>query len=211
MKNFKAALLLLAFLFTCPSILKAQEIDISVKVRGTGFYGNFGQTYSAIGYEPGITIMPSEKPWAGGLSYSQNLLGYDANSDLEVEMNLVNFHLGAKGKIGRHIHPFAYALLGLRFMSYENPAVPSESDPLFTSFSLGYGARTGIQIGGGRWRFEGNIEYMTGTNSKYLTPESFEKATDSGKSYRDFMGRSPISGLSVGAGVTYVLNLGSTE
>ncbi|MBC5772646.1 hypothetical protein H8S95_01110 [Pontibacter sp. KCTC 32443] len=211
MKNLKAALIVLACSFFYPAIVSAQ-VDLSLKARGTGFYGKFGQTYAAIGYEPGITIKPSvSKPWAGGVSYSKNILGYDANSNLEADMNLVTFHLGGKGSIGKYVHPFAYALLGFRFMSYDNDDIATDDDPLFTSFSLGYGTRAGLQIGSGKWRFEGSIEFLTGTRSRYLTPESFEKAADSGQSYRDFTYRSPIMGLSVGAGVAYVFSWSSLQ
>jgi hypothetical protein len=210
MKVLKAIALVLICLLPCAAV-QAQEIDLTLKVRGTGFYGRFGDTYSAIGYEPGFTIKPSEKPWAGGFSYSKNLLGHDGNSELEGNMNLVTFHWGGKGTIGKYFHPFAYALLGFRFMSYDNPSVSTEDTPLFTSFSLGYGARAGLQIGSGKWRFEGSIDYLTGTNSRYLTPESFERASNSGKSYREFTDRSLISGLSVGVGVAYVFNWSNKE
>lgn len=210
--QLRVTVLLAAMLF-CFAAEAQPEVGAAIKVRVAKFYGTFGQTYGAMGYEPSVTLKPSSKPWAGGLSYSQNILTYDATSDLKAVMNLITVHAGAKKAIGRHVHPFAYLLAGLRFTDYKDEAAmsSSENDPVFTSFSLSYGARTGLQVGGGNWRFEGSIEYTTGTKARYLTPASFQEAAASGNDYRAYTSRSPISGVSVGAGVVYVFGLGSSE
>jgi hypothetical protein len=204
MKVFKYTLLVL-FSFLSLSVLAQSQASLSLKGRGTGYYGTFGQTYSSVGYEPTLTIKPSASPWAGGVSYSRNILGYDANSDMKAGMSLVNFHVGATRSMGTYIHPFAYVLFGFRFMDYRDADMSSEDDPLFASFTLGYGARAGLQIGKGKWRFEGSIEYLSGTKARYLTPEAFNEANNSGTDYRDLTRRSVISGVSVGVGVAYTV------
>lgn len=206
MKTLKITALLIVAVLALPTSLLAQEASISLKGRVSGFTGTFGDTYSAIGYEPSLTIKPTARPWAGGISYSRNLLNYDANSDLKVDMSLLTFNAGVKGTVAKYFHPFAYALLGLRFASYENEDLPAESGPVFNSLSLSYGARTGLQIGGPKWRFETTIEYLSGSNARYLTPESFRKATQESRNYRDFTARSPMSALTVSVGVTYVIS-----
>jgi hypothetical protein len=211
MKAFKASILVLACFVLVPIVGVAQEVDISLKARVTGFAGRFGDTYAAIGYEPTLLIKPSEKPWAGGLSYSRNILAFDNNSDMKAGMSILNTHFGAKATVARYFHPFAYALLGLRFMSYEKDDFSSESSSGFTSVSLGYGARTGLQIGGRKWRFEGSIEYLSGTTSRYLTPESFSKATQEGGAYRNYTSLTSINGVTVAAGIVYVIDLGGNS
>lgn len=204
MKLFKVAILVLASFLSLPALAQPHA-SISLKARATGFYGTFGQTYNAIGYEPSFTIKPTETPWAGGFSYSQNILAYDANSDMKAKLNLVTFHVGATKAMGSYIHPFAYVLFGFRFMDYRDADMSSDDDPLFSSITLGYGARTGLQIGKGKWRFEGSIEYLSGTKARYLTPQAFNEANSSGKEYRDLTRRSVVSGVSVGAGVAYLV------
>ncbi|NEM97225.1 hypothetical protein [Pontibacter burrus] len=206
MKVLKIATLLIVSVLALPVTLLAQEASISLKGRVSGFTGTFGDTYSAIGYEPSVTIKPTAKPWAGGISYSRNLLVFEDHSDMKVDMSLLTFHAGVKGTVAKYFHPFAYALLGLRFASYENEDLPAESDPVFNSLSLSYGARTGLQIGGPKWRFETTIEYLSGTNARYLTPETFRKATQEGRNYRDFTACSPMSAITVGVGVTHVIS-----
>ncbi|MEJ8755898.1 hypothetical protein WG947_02720 [Pontibacter sp. H259] len=204
MYRFKA-LALVSGLFLLFPFTASSQVDLALKVRVTDYQGTFGETYNAIGYEPSLTIKPGDKLWAAGLSYSKNALTYDADSELKGRLNLVQFHGGVKTSVGSYVHPFAYALVGFRFMRFDNKAVASDEDPLFTSLSLGYGGRAGLQLGKGRWRFEGSIDYLTGTNARYVTPESFRKATETGKSYRDFADRSPISGVTVAAGITYAI------
>ena len=211
MKAVSTLLLSIVCLLLYPVVANAQEVDVTLKGRVTGFAGTFGETYSAIGYEPSLTIKPGARAWAGGVSYSRNLLNYDANSALKADMSLLTFHAGARTTVARYFHPFAYALAGFRFMSYENEDLPSESSPVFSSVSLSYGARTGVQVGGRKWCFEGSLEYLSGTNSRYLTPETFRKASESGKSYRDVTQRSPISAFTVGVGITYVLSWADAE
>ncbi|WP_162427181.1 hypothetical protein [Pontibacter pudoricolor] len=208
MKAFKASVSVLACFMFLPIVVFAQ-VDVSLKARVTGFGGKFGDTYAAIGYEPTLLIKPSEKPWAGGISYSRNILVFDANSDMRAGMSILNTHFGAKTTVARYFHPFAYALLGLRFMTYENDDHPSESSSGFTSISLGYGARTGLQIGGDKWRFEGSIEYLSGTTSRYLTPASFSRATQEGGAYRNYTSLTAINGVTVAAGIVYVIDLGN--
>ncbi|MER2997972.1 hypothetical protein [Pontibacter populi] len=210
MKAFKASVLVLTCLVLLPVVASAQ-IDVSLKARVTGFGGRFGDTYSAIGYEPTVIIKPSAKPWAGGLSYSQNILVFDANSDMKADMSIFNTHFGAKATVAKYFHPFAYGLLGLRLMSYENTDLPSESSPVFTSVSMGYGARTGLQIGGKKWRFEGSVEYLSGTTSRFLTPEAFNRATQEGGEYRNYTSHTSINGVTIAVGVVYIIDWNNQE
>jgi len=198
------AFIVSGFLFM-PFVASAQ-LDLSLKARVTGFEGRFGETYQAIGYEPAVTIKPTTKPFAGGLSYSINRLVFDPNSDLSVDLTLINAHLGVKGTVAKYFHPFAYALFGFRLMGYEDESSYSESNQIFSTISFGYGGRTGLQIGGKKWRFEGSIDYMTGTNTRYLTPETFRKARNDDADYRDYAQRSTINSLAIEAGITYVFD-----
>ncbi len=198
-------------LFWLPAAVTAQDFDLSLKLRASGFGGKFGENYNAIGYEPSVTIRPTEKPWAGGLSYSQNILAHDGTSDLDVEITLMNVHAGARFTIAKYFHPFAYALLGFRFMDYENNNLPDETSPVFSSFTLGYGGRAGLQIGKNKWRFETHLEYLTGTSARYLTPAAFRRATEEDEDYRDYTYRSPVTAVTIGAGIAYVLDFNSPE
>lgn len=208
MINIKAVLLITVIVITLPLMAQTQA-DVSLKARGTGFYGRFGDSYAALGYESALTVTSKHNDFAFGAIYTKNLLAHDEagqyGNSLAGKMNLVMFSGGAKKTVAKYFHPFAYVLFGFRFMSYANEAVSPE-EPLFTSFSLGYGARTGLQIGGNKWRFEGSIDYLTGTKSKYVTGESFKRASETGQSYRDFAGRSPITGINIGVGIVRVFN-----
>ncbi|NDK55329.1 hypothetical protein [Pontibacter fetidus] len=204
MKLIKVAIAIIATFLSLPALAQPHA-GVSLKARATGYYGTFGQTYSSVGYEPSLTIKPGAAPWAGGISFSRNILGYDANSDMKAGTSLLTFHVGATKAMGSYVHPFAYLLFGFRFMDYKSDDMSADDDPLFSSITLGYGARTGVQLGKGKWRFEGSVEYMSGTKARYLTPALFNEATTSGKEYRDVARRSVISGISASAGVAYVI------
>ncbi|MBB6611741.1 hypothetical protein H7F15_11885 [Pontibacter sp. Tf4] len=209
MKLLKALLPVFCCLVLFPAAVKAQSggAELSLKARVSGFQGRFGETYSAIGVEPALTIRPQSMPRAAiGLSYSKSMLNFDATSDMEADMHLFNLHSGVKGTVATHFHPFAYAMVGMRFMNYTNLNAPTDTDSKFTSVSLGLGGKAGVQIGKNNWRFETTIEYLTGTNSRYLTPEAFNQAVNQGRNVREFTKRSLITSFTVGAGIAFVMD-----
>jgi len=207
MNPVKAIFFILFGLFFCPFVAHAQ-VEFSVKARATGFYGKYGDEFIGIGYEPSVTFQPNDF-WAGGVSFSENLLG--GYSDIHGKMSQFNFHVGAKRSLTPYFHPFIYTFAGFRFTEYKTSAYTWQEEPLLSSIALNYGVKSGLQIGKGKWRFEGSLELMSGTKSRYLTEESIEKANSAGTDYRSTAERSYITGLSAGIGITYVLDWDNVE
>lgn len=212
MKTTKSALYMLVCLLFLPFAGKAQ-VEASLKARLTGFHGTYGKTFAAIGYEPAVTLQPG-RFWSGGISFSQNLLAIEAEGaspDLTADMSLINFHIGAKRTVGTYFHPFMYAMAGFRFTDYKSDLLVEESNPALGSVTIGYGIKSGLQIGKGKWRFEGSLELMSGTKARYLTPDSFERAYNAGGDYRDYAAKSRMTSLTAAVGIAWVLDWDEVE
>lgn len=186
------------------------QLDIFLRGRTTEYKGSFGKNYSGIGIEAGLTVHADSNVLAGGIHYHRNWLGSLPGTaytpELEVYMNAFNFHYGGKATIGKYFHPFAYAVIGLRTLTFSDPILGDGYDPFFTSLTPTIGVRTGLQLGSRKWRAEVSLDYLSGTSAKFLTPQSIVNAKTSGRPYKDVASKSLMTNLSVGLGVVYVIN-----
>ena len=207
-------ILFLLLLGSCFLTVPAQgQLDLFLKARGTGFGGTFGEHFSGVGYDLGATYKALNKPWAGGLHVSRAVLeeipASSYNAAVAVHMNHYNLHYGVRN-VWNVVYPYAYAVAGFRTVSYKE-AQRSESDPLFNSLSLAYGLKSGLQIGGKRWRGELGVEYSSGSPARYLSQETFARAAAANKEVQKVAHRSSMSSLTVGVGVVYVINVLNKE
>lgn len=198
------------FCLLCLQLPCKAQLDIFLKGRITDFKGSFGNTYSGLGIEAGLTINSEKSILAGGLHFNSNWLGSlpatAYTPELEVYSNSLNFHYGGKGTLGKYFHPFAYGIVGFRTLKYADPSLGESYDPFFHSLTPTFGVRAGLQVGGRKWRVEGSLDYLGGTNAKYLTSQSIINAESSGRPYKDFAPKSMMNNLSVALGVVYVIN-----
>ncbi|AHM63556.1 hypothetical protein D770_26565 [Flammeovirgaceae bacterium 311] len=209
MKSFVLTMLCLF----CLQLNSFAQLDIFLKGRSTDYRGSFGKTYSGLGLEAGLTINSAQNVLAGGIHYNRNWLGYlpatPYTDELEVYMNAFNFHYGGKANLGKYFHPFAYAVLGFRSLTFSDPSLNDSYDsydPAFSSLTPTFGIRTGLQIGGRKWRAEASLDYLSGTYAKYITTQSIANAEVSRRPYKDFASKSLMTNLSIGLGVVYVIN-----
>lgn len=206
MKNF-------LFSLACLLCLHQQgmaQLELYLKGRSTSFRGSFADAYSGLGLEAGLTIQSEKNILAGGIHYNRNWLGSlpatAYSPELEVYMNAFNVHYGGKTSIGKYVHPFGYAVLGMRSLRFSDAGLGESYDSFFTSLTPTFGVRTGLQVGGKKWRVEGSLDYLSGTNAKYLTHQSIETAEANGRPYKDFAPKSLMNNLSVGVGLVYVIH-----
>ncbi|WP_224997377.1 hypothetical protein [Cesiribacter sp. SM1] len=198
------------FCLLCLQLQGYAQLDIFLKGRTTDYRGSFGNTYSGLGLEAGLTINAEKNVLAGGVHFNSNWLGAlpatAYTPELEVYSNTFCLHYGGKATLGKYFHPFAFAVAGFRTLKFSDPSLGESYDPFFNSLTPTFGARAGLQIGGRKWRIEGSIDYLSGTYAKYLTTQSITNAEKTGRPYRDFAAKSLMNNLSVGLGVVYVIN-----
>ena len=185
------------------------QLDIFANPRVSFFEGKFGKEYTGIGFELGFTAQPDpEKPWAGGIHYHGNFLGMVDGTPFSPEMNVFlntfSAHFGGKRTIHRFFHPYAYAVAGLRVLSFKDTELEADDEAFFDTFTFTYGLKTGLQLGAKQWRVELKLDYLRGSTSRYLVEETFLDAYEANKGFRDFTRRSTMNNLSPGIGVVYV-------
>lgn len=209
MIKWKVAYWVWLFYFLPGLVIANAQIELSLQARSSGFTGSFGETYNGVGLGAGLTIKPSGKWWAIGFTHSRNWLGSlpmtSYSPYLDVGMNTFNLHYGIK-KESKVFQPFAYALLGTRSITFKDPQLSQEYNPVFSALSLSYGVKLGTQIGGKKWRAEISAEWQGSPPMKFITLDSIKEARAKQGNILDYPKKEVINSLSVSIDIVRIIS-----
>jgi hypothetical protein len=209
MKKWKVVFWVLLFYFLPGLVISNAQIELSLQLRSSGFTGSFGQTYIGLGFGTGLTIKPSGNWWAIGFTHSRNWLGSlpmtSYSPYLDVGMKTFNLHTGIK-KEYKVFQPFAYALLGTRSITFKDPKLSQNHNPVFSSLSLSCGLKIGTQLGGRNWRAEISTEWLWSPPMKFITLDSIIESKAKQGTIVDYPNKGVINSLCVSVGIARIIS-----